>query len=110
MKQYVIDELRPCDYQKIKQHMAEHFSRSGVEGIYWIPIERELLTAEQIEHEDCQPHYFSLVLEENLLACEMLIRTRNKIRCSCMGYADEKQRDRIIKFADNLLNTLDIKV
>lgn len=110
MKQYVIDELRLNDYQKIKQYMDENFNPSGVEGVYCIPVEQEWLTAEQKAHVACRPHYFSLVLEENMLACELLIRTQNKIRCSCMGYAEERQRNHIIKFADNLLDKLDIRV
>ena len=90
--------------------MDDKGCRSGVEGIYWIPLDKDYLTAEQVEHVECQPHYFSVALEETMLACEMLIRTRNKIRCSCMGYADEKQRHYIIQFADNLLDDLNIKI
>ena len=110
MKQYVIDELRFNDYEKIKQYLDDHFHQSGVKGIYWIPLDKDCLTTEQALHEECQPHYFFVALEETALACEMLIRTENRIRCSCMGYADEKQQRRIIQFADNLLDDLDIKI
>jgi hypothetical protein len=110
MKQYVIDELRLSDHQKIKAWLDEHFSGSGVQDIYWIPIEPECLTNIQMEHKSCQPHYFSVSLEEKRLACELLVRTHNKIRCDCMGYADELQRERIIRFADSLLETLGIQI
>jgi hypothetical protein len=110
MKQYVIDELRLCDHQKIKDHLDEHFRGSKVEGIYWIPIEPECLTPVQAEHKSCQPHYFSISLDEKYLACELLVRTHNKMRCDCMGYADESQRERIIRFADSLLETLGIQI
>lgn len=108
MKQYVIDELRLEDYKKIRQHLNGQFGSSEVEGIYWIPVALEYLTKEQIEHEDCRPYYFAMILEENMLTCELLIRTLSRVRCSCMGYADENQRNWIINYADRLLNTLKI--
>lgn len=110
MKQYVIDELRPGEYEKIKTWLDENFGRSAVEGIYWIPLEPECLTREQTEHESCRPHCFAVALEKNQLACEFLIRTPNRVRCSCMGYADETQCTRIIRFADALFSTLNIRI
>lgn len=109
MKQYVIDELRPDDYRQIKNYLDEKYGSSEVKGIYWIPVELKFLTSEQASHTDCSPHYFAVVLEPNLLACELLIRSKNKIRCSCIGYADEAQRNFIIKLADSLFETLKIK-
>ena len=110
MKQYVIDELRPADYQTIKAYMDENYGSSEIEGIYWIPIDREYLSVVQAEHAECGPHYVVMVLEQNMLACEFLVRTKHKIRCTCMGYADEVQRNWIIRFADSIFNTLEIKI
>ena len=110
MKQYVIDQLRPEDYEKIKSYFDENFDSSGVEGIYWVPVDQEMLTQEQARHKDCQPFYFAVDLEPNLLSCELLVRTRKKVRCSCIGYADERQRNWIIALADAVLERLDISV
>ena len=110
MKQYVIDELRPVDFEKIKKHMDENYGSSEIDGIYWIPVDRQYLTSEQAEHTDCGPHYTVMVLEQNMLACEFLVRTKNRVRCSCMGYANEVQRNWIIRFADNIFDTLEIKI
>ncbi len=110
MKQYVIDELRPGDCQRIKESLDEKFGPSRVEGIYWIPVDPEYLTEEQAEHINCRPHYFAVVLDKNYLACELLIRTTNRVRCSCMGYANKNQRNWIINFADTLFDTLNIKI
>jgi hypothetical protein len=110
MKQYVIDELRPVDYQKIKEYLDAHHGSSEITGIYWIPIDPEYLTFEQAEHTECGPHFIVMILEEHMLACEFLVRTKHRIRCSCMGYADDRQRKWIMDFADAIFSTLEIKI
>ena len=109
MKQYVIDELRPKDYQKIKSFMDENVGSSNVDGVYWLQLNSDILTPVQKEHTDCQPFYFAVDLELNRVAFELLVRTKNKIRCSCMGYATEKQRAWLIGFADAIFDELGIK-
>ncbi len=59
MKQYVIDELRPHDYDRIKKYLDEHFERAELDGIYWIPLEARLLTPVQTEHAACQPFFIA---------------------------------------------------
>jgi len=110
MKQYVIDELRSEDHGEIKVYMEENYSASNVDGIYWVPLERDILTKIQKEHTDCQPFYFAVDLDPNLIAFEMLIRTQKRMRCSCMGYATEKQRNWLIGLADSIFDQLGIKI
>ena len=110
MKQYVIDELRPKDYETIKAYMEENYSSSKVAGIYWIPLDQKILTKVQAEHTNCQPFYFAVDLEPNLMAFELLVRTINKMRCSCMGYATEKQRNWFINLVDTIFNRLTITI
>ena len=109
MKQYVIDELRPDDYGKLKEYFQDHFNASSVDGIFWLPIEPDLLTEEQATHTDCHPLCFAIDLECNRLAFELLLRTQNRIRCSCLGYATESQRNWLIRYADAILEQLEIK-
>ena len=109
MKQYVIDELRPKDYEMIKSFMDENFGSSNVDGVYWIQLDQNILTQVQKEHKECQPFYFAADLELNLVAFELLVRTKNRMRCSCMGYATEKQRNWIIELADSIFDKLEIK-
>ena len=108
MRQYVIDELRPEDHKKLKRHLDERFGRSGIEGVYWIPIETDVLTDEQLGHTDCHPLCFAIDLEPGKFTGELLVRTRNRIRCSCIDYATEAQRNRIIRFIDTIFEELDI--
>ena len=108
MKQYRIDELRPNDYEKIKGYFEERFGFSQMEGVYWVPVNLDLLDQVQSAHVDCQPFYFGVVLEPTVISFELLIRTRNRVRCDCIHYANEAQRDSIIGFADSIFERLKI--
>ena len=108
MKHYRIDELRPEDYEKIKGYLDERFGSSHMEGIYWAPLDPDLLDEVQAGHADCQPFYFAVVLEATVISFELLIRTRNRVRCDCIHYANEAQRDSIIGFADSIFERLKI--
>ena len=102
MRQYVIDELRLDDYEKIKAWMDETYGPPSVPGIYWIPVDDALLSEVQAEHTTCRPFYFTIELEQDHLSCELLIRTRKTLKCDCMAYASKEQRDWIIQFADTI--------
>jgi len=108
MKQYVIDEIRPEDYTKIKTFLDNEYGESELEGIYWIPMDEALLTSRQTSHQGCQPFYVALDLEHDRLSCELLIRTMQRVNCDCMGYATEKQRNWIISRIDGVLIKLEI--
>jgi hypothetical protein len=95
MKQYVIDELRPADYRKIKSYLDEKFGSSPLDGIS--------------EHTTCQPFYFAIDLEANMMACELLIRTKARVRCDCISYATQRQRNWLIGFVDRMFKKLDIR-
>ena len=109
MKQYVIDELRPKDYEKIKAYLDERYALGGLQTIYWIPLEPGILTDLQCEHQACQPFYFTFEMHKDRLACELLIRTRQRVRCACMVYATETQRNWLIRFIDAIFDELGIQ-
>ena len=108
MKQYRIDELRPEDYEKLKAYLDEHHGPCQMEQLYWIPLQENLLNEVQAAHTKCQPFYFAAELKQDKITFELLIRTRNRIRCDCICYATEAQRESIVYFADNLFVTLKI--
>lgn len=110
MKQYVIDQLRPADFEAVKTYLDENCSPSSVEGIYWIELGPNLLTEVQKKHSECQPFYFAVDLEQDHMACELLVRSQNRLRCNCIGYATEEQRNWIVRFADDMFDTLGIKI
>jgi hypothetical protein len=111
MKQYVIDELRPADLEKVREYLSVHFLKSRMEGLYWIPLSAELLTPVQSGHTKCHPHVFSVEVEPTgRLSCELLVRTCNRVRCDCIGYATKRQRDWLIDRMEQMLDALQITV
>jgi hypothetical protein len=109
MKQYVIDELRPAEYEKLKAHLDASYAVPGVEGLYWLSVSPELLNEVQALHTDCQPFYFALELLSDRLACELLVRTNQRIRCQCIQYATKRQRNWLIQVVDAIFEQLGIK-
>lgn len=110
MKQYVIDELRPEDHAKLKSYLDQHYAVAQFDGLYHIPIDDALLNDVQKAHEACRPHYFALELLPDRLACELLVRTKQQIRCQCIAYATQAQRNWLIDWLDAILERLEISV
>lgn len=81
-----------------------------MDAVYWIPLEREVLSPTQCEHRECQPHVAAVELEDTRLSMELLVRTRNRIRCSCIAYATERQRNWLIHIVDRMLEQCGISV
>jgi hypothetical protein len=110
MKQYIIDELRIEDYEKIKTYFDDHFEASKISGIYWIYIDPKILSEIQISHDKCKPFYFAVEIEPDKLSCELLVRTGNRVRCDCVRYATESQRNWFIRLIDAILEKLEVHV
>ena len=108
MKQYIIDELRPEDHKALKKYLDEEFGPAAMDSIYWIPVDTDLLTDVQLQHKECRPHYLALDLGPGRIACELLVRTKNRMRCDCIQYATEQQRNWLIELVDNMFNRLGI--
>ena len=108
MKQYIIDELRLGEYEKIKTYLNENVDHSKIDGIYWIKLDENILSDIQVEHKECQPFYFAINIKPDSVSCELLVRSRNIIRCHCISYATEAQRNWIIQFIDSMLTKLEI--
>ncbi|HID98069.1 MAG TPA: hypothetical protein EYP57_07775 [Thermodesulfobacteriaceae bacterium] len=110
MRQYVIDELRPAELDRIKDYLDNYCERSDIGSIFWLRIPDDMLTSVQSGHVDCRPHYAAVELGDRFVNFEMLIRSREKIRCNCVAFATPEQRDFILSFADAMLDKTEIKV
>ena len=108
MKQYVIDQLREGDFLKLEDYLDENSEAGDLPGIYWVTVPDSLLEGLQQEHTDCQPFYFAVNLDRNSIGFELLIRTRSRLRCSCIQYASQKQREYILEYADGLFEKLNL--
>ena len=108
MKQYVIDELRADDAQRLQAHLEEKLGSPALGTVYWLLLPEEMLSTVQAEHQECQPFYFALDLDEAGLSCELLVRAQNIIRCNCITYADARQREWLINYIDSMMTQLEI--
>lgn len=108
MKQYVVDELRPDDYAALQAYLTEHCHRAVVDGVFWLFLDEPVLSACQADHTSCQPFYVALELTRNQLACELLVRSRERLRCDCMAYANEAQFVWLIARIDAIFESLGI--
>lgn len=110
MKQYVIDQLRPSDHRQILDFLDRTAERTALDGIYWVDLPEELCEPVQREHSRCWPHYFAVNLEFDQVAFELLIRSKQVLRCNCIAYATPRQREFILRFADDMLEELNIRI
>ena len=108
MKQYVIDELRPDDHQKLKAYLDDNFAVVGYDGLYWLPLDPQLFEVIQTAHTECQPFYMAMELHDDQLSSELLVRTNQRSRCDCIQYASERQRNWLVQTIDSIFSRLDI--
>lgn len=108
MKQYIIDEIRIYDYEKIKNHLDARLGPAELDNIYWLPLGPSLHTDIQAAHRECHPLYFALELNTDSIAAEFLVRTKNRVRCDCIGNATQAQAAWLIEFVDSVFEKLEI--
>ena len=104
----MIDQLRENDFLQLEDYLDNNSEAGELPGIYWVPVPESLLERTQLEHRDCQPFFFAINLDRNSISFEMLIRTRIRLRCGCIQYANEQQRDYILNYADQLFEKLNL--
>lgn len=109
MRSLVMDELMRADVEKLAQHLGQTLIRAGMEGVYWLEMPPDLLSPEQMEHQQCGPHRVALVLEEESLRLELLVRAHDSLRCSCTGYASPAQRKFLLAYWDRLIEDLGLR-
>jgi hypothetical protein len=110
MKQYVIDQLRESDHSQILAYLKNDAEEAEFGDVFWHKLPEELYTDIQKEHTDCQPFCFAINLSLNQVDFELLIRSRQILRCNCIGYANKAQRDYILDYADRMLKDLGIRL
>ncbi len=110
MKQYVIDDLRDSDVEKLAEYLEKRFGPAMLDRVYWVPLDPQYYTAVQAAHENCHPLYFALQLKPGVLAGEFLVRTHNHVRCECVAYANEIQRNWFITLIEDIVRELDVTV
>jgi hypothetical protein len=110
MKQYVVDELRPDDHRKLKVYLDEKYAVPGFEGLYWMPLDEQMLETIQAAHTECQPFYFAMELYDDRLVGELLVRTNQRLRCECIRSASQRQMNWLVQAIDAIFTLLEIKI
>ena len=103
MRQYVIDQLGREERANIESYLNRTLKSGPVEGLYWIEVPQDLLSGEQLGHEECGPFFFAVELEAESVCFELLIRSQSNLHCSCIAYATPSQRDFVLRFVDQML-------
>lgn len=61
MRCYLVDELQPEVIANLEAQLTKNGCQSGIERLYWLPLEKELPLPVQREHESsCGPHCLAL--------------------------------------------------
>jgi len=109
MRQYVIDQLKREEIDRIRTFLDENCERSELEGLYWLRLPDDLLSGVQVEHRECAPFFFAVELGDSWLKFEFLVRTRSRLRCHCIQHATQAQRGYLLNFVDAMTEKLGIE-
>ena len=108
MRAYLIDEIHPSQMEKIHDFLKKNAISSRLDDIFWVKIPENLLSNIQLEHINCRPHVFTVELGAEWIKLEFFVRSLSTMRCSCIGYCTEAQRNYILDFAHNTIDSLGI--
>jgi hypothetical protein len=108
MRQFLVDEIPRRQMAGIKAYLEEKADSSGLEGIYWLEIPKDLLAPVQWEHLGCGPHYLAIELGQDFLKFEFLVRCRQRLRCDCVQFASPAQETFLLTFAHTMIEALSL--
>ena len=104
MRSLVFDELRQDDLDKVRDHLQETLQQSRLPDVFWLELPEDMLSEVQREHgQGCGPHRLAVVLEEDSVRLEFLVRAQESLRCACTQYVSKTQREFCLDFMDRLL-------
>lgn len=103
MRQFLIDELSFLEHDNLDNYLKRTLKSGPIGGVFWLELPKELLASTQLNHSDCGPFYFSVILEKTEIRIEFLVRSSRNIRCSCIDWATLEQRAFVLDFIDNMI-------
>ena len=69
MRCYLVDELQPEVIANLEAQLTKNGCQSGIERLYWLPLEKERLLPVQREHESsCGPHCLALEILDDAVS------------------------------------------
>ena len=103
MRQYMIDEISFLERDNLDSYLKRTLKSGGLEGVLFLSVPPDLLGTEQQGHDDCGPFYFTVILEQNSIRFELLVRSAANMHCSCIAWATPAQRQFVLDFAEHML-------
>jgi len=111
VRSYCLDDFVPGELERLAERLESMELSAGVEKLYWLHIPQDLLTPLQTEHaRECGPYALALEILDGALRLELLVRARNRLRCECVAYAEQRLVSRMILYLHGLLDELNISV
>ena len=103
MRQIVIDQLSREERTNIESYLKRTLKPGPLSGIYWVEVPQDLLSGDQLVHEECGPYFFAVELADESVTFELLIRSQSNLHCSCIAYATPLQREFVLRIVDRML-------
>ncbi|WP_446008484.1 hypothetical protein [Candidatus Electrothrix sp.] len=103
MRQFVIDELSFLEHDNLDNYLKRTVKQGSMDDVFWLELPQDLLGPTQLEHDDCGPFYFSILLDKTEIRIEFLVRSSRNIRCSCIDWATPEQREFLLDFIDTMI-------
>ena len=101
MRCYLVDELQPEVIANLEAQLTKRGCQSGIERLYWLPLEKERLLPVQREHESsCGPHCLALEILDDAVRLEFLVRAKGRMRCECVCYLSPEAERHMMDWLD----------
>ncbi len=110
MQALKIDGLCQEELERIKTVLPKFSQPALIDDIYWIPIPERLLTPTQLEHKECQPHFFAVEIGEDFVSFEFLARTHQRVRCACISPATPEQKVFLMQIAQEIFSAAGVEM
>ena len=85
MRCYLVDELQPEVIASLEAQLTKRGCQSGIERLYWLPLEKERLLPVQREH---------------AVRLEFLVRAKGRMRCECVCYLSPEAERHMMDWLD----------
>ena len=113
MRVYLLENIVKKDAGIIKEALIKNKLEEALDNLFYIPLPAEILSLEQKEHnEECGEYFIALELVDKFetfdLRLELLVRAKNKLRCSCVCYCTKEQEAYILNYLHTFLEKIKI--
>lgn len=112
MKQYVIDDLRAPEMERLFAWCSANLAKSCFNDVFWLNLDESVLNATQKAHNECRPFYVSVFLDYDAgrLVVDLVARTARSMHCECAGFLEPAQLVWLDNFVSAVFNSLNIRL